>query len=92
MVTVALESWLFYFKPTRPSRGGFVRLRANAIRVPAVLPTESRLPHTCKAGHSRPVASELKPMLSSKHARSEVSYLAGYGPRFFPVSAFLVSR
>jgi hypothetical protein len=103
MVTVALESWLFYFKPTRPSRGGFVRLRADATRVPVVLPTESRLPPTCKAaGQSRPVAAMPvaslpvatmpKPMLNIQHARREVSHLAGCGPRFFPVSAFLVSR
>jgi len=43
LVTVALENWQFNcwrlaYNSARPSRGGFVRLRTDATRLPVVLP------------------------------------------------------
>jgi hypothetical protein len=86
---VALESWQFNCKSTRPSRGGFVRLRDHAARVPAV-PEKGPLVRNLSFPASNPV-------LLLEHVSSEVSYLAGSSlhekasrPHLF--SALLVSR
>ena len=69
LVTVALESWQFNCKSTRPSRGGFVRLCADATRVSSVSQKSSLLIIT-----PNPL---LRLEHVSKHVSSEVSYLAG---------------
>ena len=95
LVTVALESWQLNCKSTRPSRGGFVRLCANATRVSPVVPKESSLPITSNPVLRREHVSEHV----SKHVSSEVSCLAGGSfdlppekSRSYLFSALLVSR
>ena len=74
---MALELWQFNCGPTLPSRRGFVRLRADATRVPAVNGSSPSVRnHTLPAplpssGNSSPVARKSNPMLPPEHAGSE---------------------
>ena len=108
MVTVALESWQFNCKSTRPSRGGLVRLCADAICVPVVYQAVvyQAIDHRASASHKGSGPSDGKsnlPVTSSRvlhrkyvgeHVSSKVSGLAGSSllSRSHLFSAFLVSR
>jgi hypothetical protein len=72
LVTVALESWQFNCKPIKPSRGGFVRLRADATLV-------SSGPQQGKSSPNLtfPAFPVLRREHVRKHVSSRVSYLAG---------------
>src|SRR5579863_5667425 len=85
MVTVALESWQFNCKSTRPSRGGLVRLCADAIRVPVVYQENDNRASASHKGSGPSYGKSSSPVLSSrvlrrkrvrKHVSSRVSGLA----------------
>ena len=85
MVTVALRSWQFNCKPTRPSRRGSVCLCADATRV-SNLQKSSPKPAVIRASDDKPGPERLignisvasRPLLGEKES----------GPPSFLVSAF----
>jgi hypothetical protein len=95
LVTVALESWQFYCKPVKPSRGGFVRLRFVRLRADA-----TRVSSVLQQGKSSPsLKFPAFPVRRLERVSSRVSFSAGGSfvqkreeSRSHLFSALLVSR
>jgi len=92
MVTVALELWQSNCKTTTPTRGGVVRLRAEAIRVSEAVPVSSgiapyrpdffsRIEFSCGSNASNPQNARKSAILRpsfSRHSQSKVAFPAAF--------------